>query len=57
MKTYIILSHSGIEVIDNTPEAENRIAIMEYFEERYKREHRRRKRNLLYKLACVCGIL
>ena len=58
MKTYIFKAYNGMEVIDNTPEAELRLSAMEYIEERYKRERKRNQRkNPLWKLACFCGIL
>lgn len=41
MKAYILIAHNGAEVIDSTPEAEDRIASMEYVEERFKRELQR----------------
>lgn len=63
-KYYIIIAHNGTEVIDNTVQAEDRIANMDYMEGRYKRERRRNNnwhsrsaRNPLYKLACLCGIV
>lgn len=64
MKTYIIHAHTGQEIIDATPEAMERIAAMEYLEERRARERRRileerrkRVRNPLWKLASACGIV
>lgn len=55
MITYNI---NGVEVIDNTPEAEVRLSAMEYIEERRKRERKRKQRkNPLWKLVCFCGIL
>ncbi|MDE7323786.1 MAG: hypothetical protein K2N73_13930 [Lachnospiraceae bacterium] len=63
-KYYIIIAHDGTEVIDNTAEAEDRIATMDYMESRYKREcgrknnrHSKLIRNPLYRLACLCGIV
>lgn len=63
-KYYIIIAHNGTEVIDNTVEAEDRIATMDYLEGRYKRERRRRNnthsrlaKNPLHRLACFCGIV
>lgn len=63
-KYYIIIAHDGTEVIDTTPEAEERIATMDYLEGRHKRERERRNnrhgrfvKNPLYRLACLCGIV
>lgn len=63
-KYYIIIAHNGTEVIDNTVEAEDRIATMDYMEGRYKRERRHRNnrhsgfvKNPLFRLACFCGIV
>lgn len=60
----IIITSTGQEIIDTTPEAADRIAAMEYMEERRARERRRmleerrkRARNPLWKLAEVCGII
>lgn len=38
LKYYIIIAHNGTEIIDMTAEAEDRIANMDYLEERYERE-------------------
>ena len=58
MKTYIFKAYNGVGIIDNTPEAELRLSAMEYIEERYKRERKRKQRkNPLWKVACICGIL
>ena len=62
-KYYIIIAHNGTEVIDNTAEAEERIASMDYLEGRHEREcrnkakQRKLSRNPLYRLACLCGIV
>lgn len=63
-KYYIIIAHDGTEVIDNTAQAEDRIATMDYMEGRYKRERRRRNnihsrfaKNPLFRLACFCDIV
>lgn len=55
---------NGIEIIDNTPEAEIRLSSLEYLEERTKRERsreaeqkRKLAKNPLWKLACMCGIV
>ena len=62
-KYYIIIAHDGTEVIDASPEAEDRIATMDYLEDRHKREcsekpkQRKIARNPLYRLACLCGIV
>lgn len=64
MKAYIIIAYNGTEIIDSTPEAEIRIAAMNDLEERIKREHKRKAKqiqrlakNPLWKLACACGIV
>lgn len=65
MKAYIIIAHTGQEIIDSTPEARERVAAMKYLEERQKREHRikideekrKRARNPLYRIASFCGII
>lgn len=63
-KYYIIIAHNGTEVIDASPEVEERIAAMDYMEKRQKRECRHRNNrhgksagNPLYRLASVCGIV
>lgn len=60
-KAYIITASNGVEVIDDTPEAEIRLANMDYVEERYieKKIKKQRKlaKNPLRKLASVCGIM
>ncbi len=61
-KYYIIIAHNGTEIIDDTPEAENRIASMDYQEERAERERKRSQKrkiawNPLYKLAGLCGLI
>lgn len=60
-KAYIITASNGVEVIDDTPEAEIRLANMDYVEERYieKKIKKQRKlaKNPLRKLASVCGII
>lgn len=60
-KVYIITASNGVEVIDDTPEAEIRLANMDYVEERYieKKIKKQRKlaKNPLRKLASVCGIM
>ena len=60
-KAYIITASNGVEVIDDTPEAEIRLANMDYIEERYieKKIKKQRKlsKNPLRKLASVCGII
>lgn len=63
MKAYIIIAHTGQEIIDTTPEAKERITAMEYAEERRKRrkkilkEKRKRAQNPLLRLATACGIV
>lgn len=63
-KYYIIIAHDGTEVIDATPEAEDRIATMDYMEGRNKRERRHRNnrhsrfaKNPLFRLASLCGMV
>lgn len=63
LKYYIIIAHDGTEIIDMTAEAEDRIANMDYLEERYERECRNKSKqrkftqNLLHKMACYCGLV
>lgn len=64
MKAYIIIAHTGQEIIDSTPEAQDRIAAMEYREKRYEREqkllaerNRKFSRNPLWRLAAFCGMV
>ena len=63
MKAYIIIAHNGTEVIDNTYEAEFRIATMDYMEERHKRECERlsrkssRFKKFVARIACFCAII
>lgn len=59
-KAIYIQTSEGIEVIDNTFDAENRVLSMDYLEKRYNRLRKRSKhkrKNPLWKLACFCGIL
>jgi len=63
-KYYIIIAHNGTEVIDATPDAENRINAMDCAERKYRREcehknTRQRKlvKNPLFRLASLCGII
>lgn len=57
-KSIYYITNDGVEVIDNTPQAEVRLSSMEYMEERCKREWKRKQqKNPLWKLACFCGIL
>ena len=63
-KTYVIPAYNGMEIIDSTPEAEQRLSAMDYIEERQRlRTERQKKRqaelleNPLYKFASICGIL
>lgn len=63
-KVYIIIAHTGQEIIDSTPEAQDRIDAMKYRERRYRREQRallaqrrKRSRNLLWRFASICKIL
>ena len=63
-KYYIIIAHNGTEVIDATPDAENRINAMDCAERKYRREcehknirQRKLVKNPLYRLACLCGIV
>lgn len=64
METYIIIASNGVEVIDNTPEALDHIATMEYMEEKCKRNYKKKAadrkkhaKNPLWKLAAFCGIV
>ena len=59
-KAIYIQTSEGIEVIDNTFNAENRVLSMDYLEKRYNRlrkRSRRKQNNPLWKLACFCGIV
>ena len=59
-KAIYIQTSEGIEVIDNTFNAEDRVLSMDYLEKRYNRLRKRSKhkhKNPLWKLACVCGII
>lgn len=59
-KVIYIQTTEGIEVIDNTFNAEDRVSAMDYLEKRYNRLRKRSKhkrKNPLWKLACVCGII
>lgn len=60
-KAIIYRTQDGIEVIDNTIQAEDRLESMNYLEQRIAREHRwennRRKQNPFRKIASACGIL
>ena len=47
-KAYIIIASNGAEVIDSRPEAEIFISNMEYLEERYKRNRKRRSTKKRY---------
>lgn len=64
MKAYIIIAHTGQEIIDTTPEAQERIDAMKYHEERMRRkrkrivkEKRKRERNPLTRVACLFGLM
>ena len=59
-KAIYIQTSEGIEVIDNTFDAEDRVSAMDYLESRHKRLRKRSKhkrKNPLWKLACLCGII
>ena len=59
-KAIYIQTAEGIEVIDNTFNAEDRVLSMDYLESRNKRLSKRSKHkrnNPLWKLACFCGII
>jgi hypothetical protein len=59
-KAIFYITTEGVEVIDNTPEAEIRLYSMEYMEERQQKvrqKQQQKKRKLIYKLACVCGMI
>ena len=59
-KAIYIKTCEGIEVFDNTFNAEDRVSAMDYLEKRYNRLRKRSKhkrKNPLWKLACFCGIL
>ena len=44
-KVYIFTANNGATIIDNTPEAETRMASIEYLERRYQREQREKRKN------------
>ena len=57
-KSIYYVTNDGVEVIDNTPQAEIRLSSMEYMEERHRRNRKRKSRkNPLWKIAGLCGIL
>ena len=59
-KAIYIKTCEGIEVFDNTFNAEDRVLSMDYLESRHKRLRKRSKhkrKNPLWKLACFCGII
>ena len=59
-KAIYIKTSEGIEVLDNTFNAEDRVSAMDYLESRHKRLRKRSKhkrKNPLWKLACFCGII
>lgn len=59
-KYYIIIAHNGVEIIDDTSYADNRVIAMDLLEEEYFNRIRRKKqkrKSIFYKIACFCGIL
>ena len=58
-KSIYYVTPDGVEVIDNTPQAEIRLSSMEYIEERQHKRNRKRKsrKNPLWKIAGLCGII
>ena len=67
-KAIYIKTNEGIEIFDTTLQAETRLSAMDYLEKRYRRGRKRamkrttkRKwklsRKLLYKFACICGMI
>lgn len=57
-KAIFYITPEGVEVIDNTPEAEIRLSSMEYMEERHRRNRNKKSRkNPLWKVAGLCGIV
>ena len=55
-KVYIFTASNGATIIDSTPEAETRMANMEYLEKRYQIEHqrvKRKKKTFFQKLADI----
>lgn len=62
-KAFYIIAHNGAEIIDDTPEAEIRLANMEETEQLYNRRMSRKRaensslRKMVHKVACACGIL
>lgn len=55
-KAYIIIAYDGTEVIDATPQAEIRLANMEYMLERKARQEKRAKKSIKKRLAAICGL-
>lgn len=53
-KYYIIIVHNGTEVIDASPEVEERIAAMDYMEKRQKRECRHRITGMVNRQGIHC---
>ena len=61
-KMYYMITDDGIEVVDDTPEAESRWLAMDALEERYQRRQQAEKRrrlakNPFWKLAAICGLV
>ena len=57
-KAYIIIAYNGTEIIDKTPEVEERLASMQYLEERRKRQRRHKRHKWTFrKLAAAYGLL
>lgn len=61
-KIFIIIAHTGQEIIDATSEVENRIAAMDYLERKYQRqqqlieEQKHKLKNPLWKLISWFGM-
>lgn len=57
-RAYIIIAYDGTEVIDKTLEVENRIADMNYLEEKRNRQKRwKQSRSVVGKFVARCGLL
>ncbi len=55
-KAYIIIAYDGTEVIDATPQAEIRLANMEYMLERKARQEKRAKKCVRRSFKAMCGL-
>lgn len=63
-KVTLIKAYDGSIIIDGTEQAERRIAAMDYIEERWRRDRKRKAqkrrklaKNPLWRVAAFCGIV